>query len=421
MLGRLAVVNAGELVTLRGATVPRTGEAMREVEIVPQGGFLVEAGKFILVGDSRDVERRIESSDSVVDAGGRVVMPGFVDAHTHLVFAGDRFRDFELRALGKSYAEIAQDGGGIRSTMRATRSASEDELLSLAHRRSRWLMRTGTTTAEVKSGYGLTPLDELKMLYVAKALGEEGAIQTVPTFLGLHALPPEFENDRSGYVDLMLEEVLPQVAAEGLANWADIFVEEGYFSADDAERLAEGARRFGLGLRMHVDQMGDSGGAALAARLGATTADHLEFTSESGIAALAEAGVIPVLLPGSVVGLGKSRYPNARAMIEAGLPVVVATDFNPGSSPCPSLPTVLSLACTMMRMTPEEALTSATVNAASSLGIGNEVGSIEEGKRADFVIHDAEDWREVLVYSGRETAVEVYVRSRKVMFPDSTR
>ncbi len=202
---------------------------------------------------------------------------------------------------------------------------------------------------------------------------------------------------------------------DDLAHWADIFVEEGYFSPDDAERLAERAKNLGLGLRMHVDQMQDSGGAALAARLGAATADHLEFTSESGIAALAEAGVVPVLLPGSVLGLGKNRYPNARAMIEAGLPVVVATDFNPGSSPCPSLPTTLSLACTMMGMTPEEALTSATVNAAYSLGLGHEVGSIEEGKRADFVIHDAEDWRETLVYSGRDTASEVYVAGNRVL------
>ncbi len=381
---------------------------MREIEIVPSGGFLVEDGVFTLIATSNEVEDRIEPGDTVLDAGGRVVMPGFVDAHTHLVFAGDRFRDFEGRALGKSYAEIALAGGGIRSTMQATRLACHDELLALARKRSRWMMRCGTTTAEVKSGYGLTKVSELKMLRVIRSLGEEGAIRTVPTFLGLHALPPEFEGDRSGYVDSMLGEVLPQVAAEDLADWADIFVEEGYFSPDDAERLAERAKKLGLGLRMHVDQMQDSGGAALAARLGAKTADHLEHTSESGIAALAAAEVVPVLLPGSVLGLGRTRYPNARAMIEAGLPVVVATDFNPGSSPCPSLPTTLSLACTMMGMTPEEALTSATVNAAHSLGLGKEVGSIEEGKRADFVIHDAEDWRETLVYSGRETAFEVY-------------
>ncbi|BBO23957.1 MAG: imidazolonepropionase [Chthonomonadaceae bacterium] len=415
MLGRLAVVNAGELVTLRGPQVPRTREAMREVGIVASGGFFVEDGIFTFVATSNEVEDRIEPGDTVVDAGGRVVMPGFVDAHTHLVFAGDRFRDFEWRALGKSYAEIAQEGGGIRSTMRATRLTGENELLALASKRSRWMMRCGTTTAEVKSGYGLTKVDELKMLRVIRSLSEEAAINMVPTFLGLHALPPEFEGDRSGYVEMMLDEVLPQVAAENLADWADVFVEEGYFSPDDAERLAERAQNLGLGLRMHVDQMQDSGGAALAARLGAATADHLEFASESGIAALAEAGVVPVLLPGSVLGLGKTRYPNARAMIEAGLPVVVATDFNPGSSPCPSLPTTLSLACTMMGMTPEEALISATVNAAHSLGLGHEVGSIEEGKRADFVIHDAEDWRETLVYSGRETAFEVYVAGNRAL------
>ncbi len=414
-MGSIAVLHAAQLVTLAGPASPRVGAAMRELAIIEDGGMLVRDGVIEKVGRSKEIESELPNDIEVVDASGRAVLPGFVDAHAHPVFGGNRVDEFELRAGGATYEEIAASGGGIRSTVRKTRAASEAELLALAQDRAQWFLRCGTTTVEAKSGYGLSLDEELKMLRVVRQLNATTALEFVPTFLGAHAVPEEFASAPEQYVALVIHEMLPAVAEEGLAEYCDIFCERGYFDLADSERILRAAQELGLRLRMHVDQLTNSGGAFLAARLGAATADHLEQTNDAEIAALAEAAVQPVLLPASVYALGKTRYPKARAMIEAGLAVVLATDFNPGSSPTPSIPMVLSLAATQMKMTPAEGITAATINAAYSLGRGDKIGSLEGGKRADFVVWECEDYREIAYWFGLPLVHSVFVNGQRAL------
>jgi imidazolonepropionase len=384
---------------------------MRDLAIIADGAMLIENGRIVQVGTRGEIEPSIGPQDTLIDARGCVVMPGFVDAHTHPVFAGNRAAEFEQRIEGASYAEIAAAGGGIRSTVRATRAAGEDQLLMAAQRYVSWFHAGGTTTIEAKSGYGLTLENECKLLRV---IGRLDGIRAVPTFLGAHEIPDEFRGRPSEYADLVIHQMLPAVAQQRLAEFCDVFCEPGIFSIEESRRVLSAARSLGLGLRMHADQLSDSGGATLAAELQAATADHLEHTSARGILALQAAGVQPVLLPGSVYALGSSRYPNAREMIQAGLAVVLATDFNPGSSPTPSMPMILSLACTQMKMTPAEAITAATINAAYSLGRGGDIGSLEAGKQADFVIHDCPDYREIAYFFGAPLVQAVYLEGRPV-------
>jgi imidazolonepropionase len=405
-VNKLAVLGCSQLVTLAGPKRPRTGAAMRDLAIIDDGAMLIAGDRIERTGPRSEIEPLIGGECAVIDAGGRVVLPGFVDAHTHPVFAGNRVNEFEQRAAGASYAEIAAAGGGIRSTVRQTRAASEAALLEATNRYVGWFLASGTTTIEAKSGYGLTPEDEYKLLRVIRGIQP---LRCVPTFLGAHEIPDEFRKCPAQYVDLLVEEMLPAVAAQKLAEYCDIFCEPGIFGIGDSRRILTAARSLGLGLRLHADQLSQSGAAELAAELHASTADHLEHTGPEGIAALHAAGVQPVLLPGSVYALGSARYPDARAMIEAGLGVVLATDFNPGSSPTPSLPMILSLACTHMHMTPAEAVTAATINAAYSLGRGGEIGSLEPGKYADFVIHDCHDYREIAYFFGIQRTKAVYI------------
>jgi imidazolonepropionase len=414
MTETLAVVNCSQLVTLAGPSRPRVGPEMSKLSIVEDGAMLVRDGRVERTGARAEIERLVGADCEVVDAGRRVVMPGFVDAHAHPVFAGNRADEFERRAAGATYEEIAAAGGGIRSTVRRTRAAGEEELFAAALAREEWFLRTGTTTVEAKSGYGLTVEDELKMLRVVRRLNAEGKLDYVPTFLGAHEVPDEYRGRRSKYVDLVVNEMLPRVADEGLAEFCDVFCEERVFTGAESRRVLEAARASGLGLRVHADQLSPSGGARLAAELKAKTADHLEHTDADGIAALKSAGVQPVLLPGSVYALGSRRYPAARAMIEAGLAVVLATDFNPGSSPTPSMTMILSLASTQMKLTPAEAITAATANAAHSLNRGDETGTLERGRRADFVIHDCGDYRELSYFFGVEHAHAAFVGGRRV-------
>jgi imidazolonepropionase len=381
---------------------------MLTLGMIEDGGLIVRDGRIEQVGTSSQIKASIDADCVVVDAGGRVVLPGFVDAHTHPVFAGTRAAEFEQRSLGATYQEIAARGGGIQSTVNQTRAASLDDLVAAGRRYAEWFLRGGTTTVEAKSGYGLSLEDELKILRAIKKLDEETPLRYVPTFLGAHTIPKEYAARRDEYISLIIDEMLPQVGREKLAEFADVFCEQNVFTTDESWKILSAARCHGLGLRMHADQLSLSGGAKLAAELGTITADHLEHTDAAGIAALKSAGVQPVLLPGSVYALGSSRYPDAREMIDAGLAVVLATDFNPGSSPTPSMPMILSLAATHMKMTPAESITAATINAAYSLNRGAQLGSLEPGKIADVVIHDCDDYRELAYFFGIEHAWQVY-------------
>jgi imidazolonepropionase len=406
----LAVLHASQLVTLAGPKRPRAGAELSEIGIIRDGGLLIRDGRIELVGSSSEIEKKTGDAE-VIDARGKVVLPGFVDAHTHLVFAGNRLDDFERRACGDTYEQIAKADGGIWSTVEKTRAASEADLFAQTQRHADWFLRCGTTTVESKSGYGLTLEDELKILRVMRRLNQETPLEIVPTFLGAHAVPRKMEADE--YVDLVVNEMLPRVTSDSLAEFCDVFCERGYFDIEQSRRILNVAKKLGLKLRIHADQLSNSGAAKLAAELKAVTADHLEKTNEQGIAVLRSGGVQPVLLPGSVYALGSTCYPRAREMIEAGLAVVIATDFNPGSSPTASIPMILSLACTQMKMSPAEAISASTINPAYSLGRGDRIGSLEPGKVANCSIFDCGDYRELAYWFGFPQTHSVYVKGSR--------
>lgn len=369
--------------------------------------IIVEDGRIAAYGESLS----LSDCDEVLDCGGRLVTPGFVDAHTHLIFGGDRSNEFEMRCGGATYEQIAAQGGGIASTVERTRAASLEELVTAGLERLRWAISTGTTALECKTGYGLDELSELKMLFAINEVAKRSAIRIVPTLLAMHAVPPEFAGRRPEYSKWVCTDLLPK-AKEAGAQFVDAFIEFGYFESSDALELAASAKFHGLGLRLHVDQLTEGGGAALAAKLGAVTADHLEQTGVDGIRAMKEAGTIPVLLPASVFALGKQRYPDARRMIDEGLKVVLATDFNPGSSPTLSMPFVMSLACTQMGMSPAESLAATTSNAAEALGISANHGSIEVGKQANFLIWNLEHEREIPYWIAAPTVHQTVISGK---------
>jgi imidazolonepropionase len=412
--GCVAIVNIGQLVTLAGPERARVGGELRELGLIENAAMLVEDGCIRAAGTYAELRSIIPAKATVIDAQGCCVTPGFVDAHTHLIFAGNRATEFEQRISGATYQQIAGSGGGILRTVALTRAASEDELLAVGRKHRDWMLRSGTTTIEAKSGYGLDHATELKMLRVLKRLGEEGPATIVPTLLAAHTVPPEFAGRRAEYVRWIAEELIPEVATVGLAQFCDAFCDDHAFTVDETRTVLTAARRHGLRLRVHAEQFRPGTGAALAAELGAATADHLEMATEDSLRELRTAGVQPVLLPGSVFALGRTNYPPARLMAELGLAIVVATDFNPGSSPIASMPFVMSLACLQMGLSPAESLTAATINAAWSLGFGNSRGSLETGKQADFLIHEFSDYRELAYFIAAPMRPQVFIAGREV-------
>ena len=414
MAGSLAIVNIGQLVTLAGPARPRVGEELRELGLVENAALLVEDGRIISAGPYSQLRSQIPATATVIDAEGRCVTPGFVDAHTHLVFAGNRAAEFEQRIAGATYQQIAASGGGILSTVALTRAATEDELLAATRQHRDWMLRSGTTTIEAKSGYGLERATELRMLRVMARLNAEGPARIVSTLLAAHMVPPEFEVRREEYIRWIEEELIPEVSAAKLAACCDAFCDDHALTVNEARRVLTAARRHGLRLRIHAEQFRPGTGAALAAELGTATADHLEAVSDESLCLLRDAAVQPVLLPGSVFALRREQYPPALKMIELGLAVVLATDFNPGSSPVASMPFILSLACLQMRLTPAEALMAATLNAAWSLALGDRLGSLEAGKDADFLIHEFNDYREIVYFIAAPLRPRVFVAGKEV-------
>jgi imidazolonepropionase len=386
---RLLVRDLAQLVTPAGDEAPLRGDALGRVQVLEDAFVLCESGRIRATGQMRDLER-LEGAVEEVDGSGRCAIPGLVDCHTHACFAGDRVEEFSLRAGGATYEELHAAGGGILSTVRATRAADEAELKAAVGRHRDWMLRAGTTTFESKSGYGLDRETELASL---RAIAAEGG---VPTWLGAHAVPPEFA-DADPYLDFILAEVLPEAAR--LAEAADVFVEEGAFEPAQARRYLEACRDSGLALRLHADQFTERGGVPLAIDLGARSVDHLEATGPEGVRALAASGVVAVLLPVSALFLDRPMPP-ARALADAGAAIALATDFNPGSSFCESLPIVCSLACTQLHLSPEEALAACTVNAAHVLGRSDRIGRAVPGYDADLVLLDAPDWRHLAYHLG---------------------
>ena len=411
----LLVTGAAELATPLGA-VARAGRAMDEISVHPGFGVAVNGGRIVAVAAAADLEARFRARRTLA-AGGGTIVPGFVDAHTHPVFEGTREDEFEMRTRGATYVEISEAGGGILSTVRGVRSSSAELLAArLATRLDRFL-DAGTTTVEAKSGYGLTPEDEIKSLEVLRAANLAHPVEIVSTFLGAHDFPPEYRDRRGEYVDLLVEEMLPRVAELGLAEYCDIFTESHVFGLRDSRRILGRAKELGFALRLHVDQLTPLGGAELAAELGAASADHLEFVSERGIDALAQAGVIPVLCPLVPLYLRVDQEVPGRRMIDAGLAPALATDFNPGSCNTQSMPDVMTWAALRLRMSAAECLTAATLNAAASLGRAHEIGSLEVGKRADLVVLDQPNHRHLCYEFGRNpvravVAAGVVVRER---------
>ncbi|MER3522990.1 MAG: imidazolonepropionase [Ignavibacteria bacterium] len=396
----LFIKNISQLVTVaaHGARV-KTGAAMNDLGVLADAGVLCEHGLITWVGRMSDWNRALPDTVSELDAEGKVVLPGFVDAHTHAMFAGHRAHEFALRARGATYQEIAEAGGGILGTITHVRAASKKELKKQTRRYLTAMMQHGTTTVEIKTGYGLEMVSEIKMLEAINELNDEEMMTIVPTFLGAHAYPPEYKGNPSAYVDLVVQQMIPYVGKKKLATFCDVFCEKGYFDLEASERILMEGKTWGMQPKVHADELTPLGGAELAARVGAVSADHLEHISPQGIAALQEAGVVATLLPGVSFFLGHGYAP-ARALIDAGVAVAIASDFNPGSCMSFSLPMMMTIACTQMRMTPEEAVTACTLNAAAALNLSSTVGSIEVGKRADLIVADVPDYRFLAYHVG---------------------
>jgi imidazolonepropionase len=403
----LLFVNAAQVVTCAGPDRARKGSEMRDAGILKNAAVAVSGGRIAAIGAAADLEGAYSTAE-IIDCRGGVLTPGLVDSHTHAVFGKPRFEEQELRAEGQDYMEIARRGGGIHSSVRDFRERSEDELYNLAVPRLRALASYGTTTLEIKSGYGLSVDDELKALRVIGRLAAAMPMRIVATWLGAHEIPHEYrasDSLRADYLDMLVTEMLPKVREQGIARFADVFCEPGVFTIDETRRILEASRKAGLGIKMHADELKPCGGAELAASLGAVSADHLAAISEAGITALAGSDTVATLLPGTMVFLGKTKQGPARALIDAGASVALATDFNPGTSPTVNFPLMLTLGVSQLRMSVAEVLVAATVNGAGALGLAGETGQIAPGFAADLALFQIGDARELPYWYGARLCV----------------
>jgi len=399
--GSLFFRNAEQVLTLAGLPVPRRGKALSQLGIIPQGGVLTQGTTVLEVGQSRALEakaRRLKAE--AIDCRGSVVMPGFVDSHTHLVFAASRVGDYEERLRGKTYEEIARAGGGIRLSARKVRQASISSLARQGEGFLKQFAAHGTTTLEVKTGYGLEVAQELKLLEVIRRLSKTSKLELVPTLLAAHALPAEYAGRPAAYIETIIRELIPVAGRKKLAEFIDCFCDRGAFSVELCRRVLRAGERQGLIPRLHAEQLSHTGASRLAVELEAASADHLDKLSTADIRALARSDVVATLLPGANFHLGLSAYPPARKLIEAGAIVALATDFNPGTSPTLNMQFILSVACSALRMNPAEAISAATINAAFALRRANRLGSLEPGKQADVIMMDVSDYREIPYYFG---------------------
>jgi imidazolonepropionase len=413
------ITNISELITMAPKGIdnskPRIGKDIQKLGIINNGVLTISEGKILEVGTNQDINSKSDDSSGtkVIDATGKTVLPGFVDPHTHLIFAGTREHELTLKLEGKTYMEILQSGGGILKTVRATREASVTELVILAKKRLDTMLEYGTTTVEAKSGYGLSVDAEINSLLAIKELQKSHPVDLISTFLGAHAIPPEFSKDPNQYINLIIDKMLPKIQSDDLAEFCDVFCEEGVFSVEQSRKLLVKAKEFGLKPKIHIDEFVRLGGAELAAELTATSAEHLMVSSDDGLRAMADAGVIGVLLPGTPFAVMEKNYPRARDMINIGLPVALATDLNPNCL-TESMQFIVSLACYNMKLLPAEALTAATINAAHAIERANSVGSLEVGKQADIIILDVPNFHHIPYHFGINH-VEMVIKNGKIV------
>jgi len=419
----LLIYNAKQLLTCAGNGQPKRGAAMTDVGLIENGAMVIRNEKIIAVGATADL-RALYSAELEINADGKIVCPGFVDPHTHVVYAGDRINEFEMRIQGATYLEIMAAGGGIVNTMRAVRAATIGQLVDETRPRLNTMLRLGTTTAEIKSGYGLDLENELKMLQVAAILDATQPVEIAPTFLGAHAIPPEYKDRASAYTALVIGKMLPKVKewyrdthffTSGAPLFVDVFCEKNAFDLEQSRQILANGKAHGLAIKAHVGEFTSLGGVTMAVELGATSVDHLDVTTPEEIRVLAQSNTVAVVIPAVNFNLGSTHFADARAMIDAGAIVALCTDVNPGSAPCLSLPLVMAIACRYQHLLPAEALNAATINAAYAIGLGESIGSLEVGKQADILIVDAPDYRHIAYEFGHNRVERVIKRGRVVV------
>ncbi|MBC7898731.1 MAG: imidazolonepropionase [Saprospiraceae bacterium] len=424
MKADLIIYNAGQLITCASGGKPKRGAEMADIGVIEDGSVAVAGGKIVGAGRSQDIARQFEA-ETIIDAGGKVVTPGFVDCHTHIVYAGDRLKEFELKIKGADYLEILANGGGIISTVKYTREADLEELVEQSRNRLNKMLACGTTTAEIKTGYGLDTATEMKMLAAIAELDKIHVIDIVPTFLAAHAVPPEYKDNADEYVDLICGEMLPKawdwyVASHFFAQntpfFADVFCEKNAFDLAQSERILRTAKALWFGVKAHVDEFNNLGGSRLGIEMGAVSIDHLDAISDEEIELLAQSDTVGIITPTVNFNFGSSEFADARKLIDSGCAIAVSTDFNPGSAPCPSIPNAMVIACRYQKVLPAEAMNAATINAAFAIGLGDRVGSIEIGKQADILIVDTKDYRQIAYEFGGNLVDKVFKNGTELPF-----